>query len=210
MKKKSIKMIAVLMAVLLLVFTIAPLDVSAAFDKSVRDGVVVVATYVVDTNDDIYAGGQGTGFFIGKLDENPEYLITNHHVIKEWLNYGKGEKFVVDGYVLHASVRVYYSSDDYEEARVVDYDESADIAVLRLAEPTDKRKALALHIPTDDNIGDPVYCVGFPGVSDNVWFESTSKWGKQDASVTTGTASRILTLVGKGVKAIQTDAQINH
>jgi hypothetical protein len=40
--------------------------------------------------------------------------------------------------------------------------------------------------------------------------DTISSWGKEDATVTTGTISRFLTTSGTGVKSIQTDAVIQH
>lgn len=180
---------------------------SASFNQSVKDGVCVVAEYQNNTagKDQMYA--RGTGFFVGEEDTAPQYLITNHHVVEDYLNFGKGQ-YNDD---IRMGVRVYYGKDEYEEAYVVDYDESKDIAVLKLDSATDKRMPLTLNIPTDEIQGEKVYCVGYPGDSDNKLFESASKWGKNDVTVTTGTISRLLTLSNQGgEKAIQTDAEINH
>ena len=131
-----------LILVLLMAFGLVPLKSSAAFDTGVRDGVCVVLGILINADTGvIYDGGQGTGFFIGDLDKNPEYLITNHHVIDTYLNYGKGEKFqaqLTNGAIVdvRASIRVYFDSVTYVEARVIDYDDVADVAVLRLSSPT--------------------------------------------------------------------------
>lgn len=187
---------------------------ASGFKTEVRDSVAVVATSW-KTPDGGYEEliGYGTGFFVGDPDEDVEYLITNHHVIESFLEYGKGEYIevqLVDGSIIAAKfmIRVYFSSNDYEEAYVVDYNETKDIALLRLASATDQRKALPICSPTDDMIGSTVYVVGYPGLSDNVYIDAKSNWGKNDVSVTTGTISRFVTTSGTGVKRIQTDAAI--
>ncbi|MBR1471399.1 MAG: trypsin-like peptidase domain-containing protein [Lachnospiraceae bacterium] len=216
-RKKISQILCAVMAVLICIISINPLDVSAGFDNDVKQSVVVVACYLISADDPdiILDGGHGTGFFVGEEGKDPEYLVTNHHVIDTWLENGKGEKYSVlvsGGYkvTVRATVRVYFSSDDYVEARVVDSDESADIALLRIGSPTSERKPIALHIPQEDEVGEKVWCVGYPGIADNKVVEADSKWGINDASVTSGTLSRLTTLAGTGVKAIQTDAQINH
>jgi hypothetical protein len=119
---------------------------------------------------------------------------------------------VLDGVetVAKVKLRVYFDENDYVEAYVEDYNETKDIALLRLESPTDKRKPIALCSPTEDMIGSTIYCVGFPGSADNLYVDTISSWGKEDATVTTGTISRFLTTSGTGVKSIQTDAVIQH
>ena len=66
------------------------------------------------------------------------------------------------------------------EARVIDYDEAADVAVLRIGTPTDKRKPLVLHEPGNEDQGKSVLCIGYPGIADNKAVEASSKWGMDD------------------------------
>lgn len=189
---------------------------ASSFNPEVRESVAVVTVYI-DYPD--YGYGEnlcsGTGFFVGEEGKDPEYLVTNHHVIEDFLYYGAGDYAEVtqtDGstLVIKAKVRVYFDSDSYVEAYVEDYNETKDLALLRLAEATDERKPIALCSPTDDMIGSTIYCVGYPGLSDNAYVDAITSWGKKDASVTTGTISRFVTTSGKGVKSIQTDAVIQH
>ena len=216
MKRNKRKILMTFILVLFMAFGLVPLKSSAAFDTGVRDGVCVVLGILINADTGvIYDGGQGTGFFIGDLDKDPEYLITNHHVVDTYLNYGKGEKFqatLTNGSVVtvRASIRVYFDNYNFVEARVIDYDEVADVAVLRLSSTTDMRKALPLHVPSDSDVGSTVYCVGYPGIAENEYIEANKKWNKDDASVTSGTVSRLITIAGTAVKAIQTDAKINH
>lgn len=204
---------------------------ASGFKTEVKDGVVVVATVMSvarSDSSDLYFGtgfivgnfyevteGWGTGFFVGDTKEDAEYLITNHHVIESYLKNGKGEYVELeteDGttYTAKLKIRVYFDSKDYVEAYVIDYDEIKDIALLRLAAPTDQRKALPLCSPTDDMIGSTAYCVGYPGLSENYIIDSTSSWGKTDVSITTGTISRLVSTSGSGVRRIQTDATIQQ
>lgn len=215
MKKRLLRLgIAVMLIVGVVFGTQAVPAQASGFKTEVRDSVAVVATSW-KTPDGGYEEliGYGTGFFVGDPDEDVEYLITNHHVIESFLEYGKGEYIevqLVDGSIIAAKfmIRVYFSSNDYEEAYVVDYNETKDIALLKLASATDQRKALPICSPTDDMIGSTVYVVGYPGLSDNVYIDAKSNWGKNDVSVTTGTISRFVTTSGTGVKRIQTDAAI--
>lgn len=189
---------------------------ASGFKTEVRESVVVVGTILsVAQSEYEELVGWGTGFFIGDPNEDVQYLITNHHVIEDYLLNGKGEYIetqLADGsyIMIKLKIRVYFDSKDYEEAYVLDYDETKDIALLRLARETDERKALPICSPTDDMIGSTIYCVGYPGLSQNDIIDPTSNWGKTDVSVTTGTVSRFVTTSGTGVQRIQTDATIQH
>ncbi len=228
MKKRCMALVTVLIIIFGLIIPVQAED--AASD--VRHSVAVVSVFYNCLDEDIEQGvGQGTGFFVGHLKENPEYLITNHHVIEKYLGAGSGE--IVEGYLdqnmnfseeqpeeeeeviwwngrLRATIKVYFNSTEYLEAYVVDSNEIKDYAILRLEAPTDQRSALKICEPDDAMVGDTVRGIGYPGVSDNQTFESTSKWSETDATITTGTISRLLRVTGKGVQAIQTDAVIQQ
>lgn len=182
--------------------------------KEAENGVVVVSEYVA--LDGVETGvAHGSGFFVGKNGENPQYLITNHHVIADYLYFGGGQRATYmdeDGitYALKSYVRVYYDSRDYVEAYVVGYNEVADVAVLRLEEPTNKRSALQLCSPTADMVGSKVYALGFPGISDNMLVDSVTNWGLKDLTFTSGIISRLTTTSGTGVRNIQLDVTIGH
>lgn len=208
MKKR---MIALTAAALLLVGLMPA--ASADFDVSTRESVVVVATYL-DTQNYGEAGfGWGTGFFVGKQGEDPSYLVTNYHVIEDYVEFGSGELIEValsDTVTDNArcKVRAYYDSNTYDEAYIVEYNASMDVAILRLDSPTSQRKPIALCSPTDSMVGSTVYAVGYPGLSDNIFTESTSKWGLSDVTVTSGSISRLLTTSGTGQRNIQIDCDI--
>lgn len=199
--------------------------------NKIRESVVVVSIWSQVPGVGEVGWSYGTGFFVGKASEDVQYLVTNHHVIDLFLQFGagefdnvpvdtakdeKGNKYYVMSRAYNADgkmkIRVYYDSNTYEEAYVVDYDENKDIAVLKLDKATDKRKPLALCSPTDDMVGSTVYAIGYPGAADavnNVW-DAVSNWEVEDASVTTGIISRLVTTAGTGTRSIQTDASINH
>lgn len=179
-----------------------------------KNGVVVVSEYV--SLDGIEAGvAHGSGFFIGNEGEDPQYLVTNHHVIEDYLYFGAGQNtsFTDENgktYALKSYIRVYFDSKDYVEAYVVGYNESADVAVLRLAAPTGKRRALPLCPPANDMVGSAVYAIGYPGIADNPVVDSVTTWGLDDITFTSGIISRLTTTSGSGVQNIQVDVTIGH
>ena len=184
--------------VILLVLFASVLPASAeGFDRSALEGVVVVYNEF-DYGGDRYSG-LGTGFFVGEEGTDPQYLVTNYHVVEYFIATGKSSA--------GGALVVFFDADTYEEAYVVDYNEEMDIAVLRLGAPTDLRKPLKLHIATEDMVGSRVYAVGYPGTSDAVG--SISNFGTNDATVTDGTISRLVVQSGTGRRVIHTTAVIH-
>lgn len=197
-----------LFALLVAVVMILSLSTTAfaAFNSEARNSVVVVST-CMDTQYGEFSFGTGTGFFI-----NDQYLVTNHHVIDTFEEYGSGEiiNVTVNGVPTsgRAKIRAYYDSEDYEEAYIVGNSSTKDIAVLKLDKPTNKRTPLKLRIPDDGLVGSEVYVIGFPGLADNMYADSTESWGINDSTVTSGSISRLLTTSGTGQQLVQIDCDI--
>ena len=203
------RVISILLAALLIAAICVP--VSADFDPATRDSVVVVYT-CLDLDGGEYGFGWGSGFFVGPLDQDPSYLITNYHVIEDFVDYGQGEltTVLVNGVEMtgRAKIRIHYDNKDYEEGYVVGYDSIKDVALLKLGNPTSKRKAIAVRVPDDSMVGSKVYAVGYPGLAQNVFADPTSTWGKSDSTVTSGTISRLFMTAGTGTASIQIDCDI--
>lgn len=233
-KKKILKSFAALLICLGIMGSMLGSQVHAEENgvNKVRESVVVVTINAVYDEGGEQFWGYGTGFFVDNAGTDVQYLVTNHHVVYDFIAWGKGERVdgtnsKTGGIPLYyqdkksgemrvafkpgkVKIRVYFDASDYDEAYVVDYDDIKDIALLRMNKPTDKRKALTLKSPKEDMVGLDVYAIGYPGTSDNIVADSTSQWEINDASITKGTLSRLLTTSGTGVKQIQTDAVIQH
>ena len=175
------------------------LPAAAAFEQSVLNGIVLIRSGAPDA-DGTMTYWRGTGFFVGEEGQDPEYIVTNCHVVEEFILAGKS----LGGGELH----VLFDQDDMEEAYLVDYDAEKDVAVLKLSEPTDKREALTLREAEDTMLGDEVYAVGYPLAAD-VTVQAVNSFSKDDATVTTGSISRLLTESGTGRELIQTDAALS-
>lgn len=207
-----------------------------AFDNSVREGTVAVVFYLKDAGYYITDGKNvqlmesigdtefsgGSGFFVGVSGEDPQYIVTNCHVIENYLAANEGETFLYatgqsyQGYPLiigaaSCELRIYYSQDDYDLAFVDCHGDvdKVDLAVLRLRNATDKRRALQIMVPTDDMVGDTIYTVGYPGNADN-YFTGASQYGVEDSTVHKGSINRFVVNDGKGVERIAIDATIQH
>lgn len=188
-----------------------------SLNNDVKNSVCVVCEYANTKDGTEVIVGWGSGFFVGESGKDPQYLITNHHVVELYLEFGDGKYHHIDKYKgerlnldIRVGLRVYYDQNDYEEVFVEDSNSTSDLAVLRLEKPTSKMKPLKLKKPTDDMSGTKVYAVGYPAISDNKSIGTASKWGRNDITITAGTISRLLAVTNRGgTKAVQSDAVIN-
>lgn len=188
--------------------------------------------YFGDANGDGWYAS-GSGFFVGKPNENPSYFITNDHVIEEFLNYDENDhNYLNTGYTLadcedfqqysdagdypiyigfdNIELRIYYSENDYDVAYVKDHGErnKVDLALLRIKTPTPKRQAAPLMVPDDEKLrGEMVFAYGFPGASDNYFSSGTDTY--EQPTMTSGVYNQIVN-DNKGVERISSDAKINH
>ncbi len=199
------------LAILVALTILLSLNICAFADTTAseaRNGVAVLATCAQINGGTPTPWAHGTCFFIGNGGENPQYMLTNYHVVQDYLEYGRGETISTGEGVLKMLLRVYYSNNDYAEAYLVDYDEAQDTALLRLAAPTDKRSALKLHIPDDSLVGSQIYTIGYPGYAD--YIDPTTTWGINDSLVTKGTIGRLSIVRGSGTQWLQlADTQWN-
>lgn len=183
-----------------------------------RDSVAVVYSVFDDKNYGTFSWCYGTGFFVGEEGQAPKYLITNYHVIEDYVAFGSGELVNTaaewtDGRSLdlygRSKIRVYFDSQDYEEAFLVAGDEAKDIAILKLASETTERIPLALRVADESDVGKPIRAVGYPGMAENEFADSITAFGKRDATVTTGSISRFITTAGTGREDIQVDCEFS-
>ena len=195
------KIIRKLAAALLAAVLTAALAVPslAAFNQDTLNGIVLIRTGAPNA-DGVMNYWRGTGFFVGTPGEDPEYIVTNCHVVEEFILAGKA----LGGGELH----VLFDQNDEAEAYLVDYDAEKDIAVLRLEEPTDKRIPLQMREPEDDMLGDEVYAVGYPLAAD-LTVQAVNSFSVSDATVTAGSIGRFLTESGTGRRLIQTDTAMS-
>ncbi|MDR1118719.1 MAG: trypsin-like peptidase domain-containing protein [Bifidobacteriaceae bacterium] len=139
----------------------------------------------------------GSGFFIGEAGKDPEYLVTNAHVIEGPATAGNGEILVVFSGAQNDLV--------YPEVKHVDY--AKDFAILRLSEPTNKRKPLPLTLSGDVEIGQTAWALGYPGAADEASSYTPKDVG--DISTTQGIISRKASASFADVQAWEMDVAIH-
>ena len=245
MKKSIIKKAAgILSAAVMLTSTFAVPMVSAKdFDNDTKEGVVAIVMYLKgnvkayttydlenfeffkDLGSEVELSS-GSGFFVGESKDDAQYIVTNHHVVANYIEGGEGDQFAqlvsVEqdgngnniGIVVTADsseMRVYYDNNDYDVAYVDCYGDQnkVDLAVLKLRDATDKRHCLKIKPAEEEMVGDTVYTIGYPGNADNV-LTGASKYSVNDATVHKGSINKFVMNEGKGVERIQIDATIQH
>ncbi len=213
--------IPAIITVLCIIMSLFAVPAGAEADISTtRHSVVCLEIGVENDAGDWFGLSSGSGFFVGDPKKNPEYLITNHHVIQQYIDGGKGERVPIavddngnvtqprDGIMGRMRIKVFFDSTTFIQASLVDSDNVKDVAILRLDEPTSLRAAIPLESPDDSIAGKSVYAVGYPDIAQNAFYNPTSALGERDATITKGAVSRLTNVRGSGVKVVQTDTNI--
>lgn len=227
MKKR---VIGIIIAVLVLLQPMAAFA-EANYGNAARESVAYIACYFlgkdgndVQRSDDIEVKlSHATCFFVGENGADPQYVITNYHVVDQYYKCGAGkldyypERSIFGTqpqeeeeyyYYGRCVMRVYLEKDRYIEAYSLAADTINDVAIFRLDEPTSERKPLALCSPTDELVSTKIFAVGYPYLSDNDVAGSTTAYGSKESSVTEGTVSRMFTQEGTGTRTIEIDCNL--
>ena len=226
-----------LFSVILILCLLLSLQITASAEAKPADlrhsvARVVVIQYI--NGREFPSIGMGTCFFVGENGKNPQFAITNHHVISLFTELGGGKQIEVDyndwiklmeshGYdtnsvrqvwnslannankaYINININIFFSQDSYSEAYLVEADAVNDFAILRLAEPTSLRGALPIALPNQDMVGQDCFSVGYPAIADTSAL--VERWGEKDATINKGNVSRLGTESGSGRPMIQTDA----
>lgn len=114
---------------------------------------------------------------------------------KQYPVYWEGEdgSLVITDYFtgkLESAVAIFSAATgDYTSLSVIESNEKTDVAICKLAsEPTTKIKARPFVKHEDVSVGDPVYAIGYPGVSK--YFNDEGKYDYTDSTVTKGIISK--------------------
>ena len=147
MKSKIIRRITSLLisAIVTLSFAAVPMLSASAFDNNVKSGTVAVVFFLKGAKLALYDGENlslysdlgdiewsgGSGFFVGRPGDKAQYIVTNEHVVDDYITANEGEQYVLFTgqytsdysqalYLISDSceMRIYYSQDDYDVAYV--------------------------------------------------------------------------------------------
>ena len=183
--KKRISQALTIMVIIAIMTMSVPSTAMAGSASDLRNSVAPIAVLleIADPSTKEVIGirslGTGTCFFIGEKDKDPQCLVTNYHVAWEYFEYGKGEWIddvaTIGGkwtnIIERVTLRVYLNNKkEYVEAYPISnsaYDETRDIAFLRLNSPLKDRKPVEFLEPGDELVSNHVYAIGYPGIADN-------------------------------------------
>lgn len=183
-KANGLKRVISLMAAVTLMLSLMAVTALAGTPSEAKNSVVAVI------NED--GASYGSGFAIGEVGKPVEYIVTNNHV--------------VDGDLGHTTATVAFdlASNDYVLASVYFYDAEKDIAVLKLPQPTEKRRAMILcpmeYVDPDDAFA----ALGYPGNQRTDW----PKYNMDDITITKGGIKKADRLTGRDVYML--DLSITH
>ncbi len=254
MKRKKIgkgtRLILVLLIMAAVLGTVgcgSKMTISSASDAT--NGVVRVMSLFNDSLPGIYDNGTsigtGSGFGVGTVGGTTDIFVTNRHVVTE--EQSDGSYKVADRVYLlldeNSASEIIYSTSNYgematlndkNENRMVEcdvlyYSEDYDFAIIQAIEPVDRVALLLADSAESVDVGETVYALGYPGISD---LNTRTDWTYEgysdtlgdiysatytlsglvsDVTVTSGTVSRYTTMVSENeTKIIQHDATINH
>ena len=172
-----------------------------------KHGVVWIFTTLVDGYGD-YLGAAGTGFMIGEKGKNPEYVVTNAHVVSDFYEVKQG----TSEYYSAAQLEIYFSAAENDSVipQIVYFSppNEKDIAILKLPKPTTKRVPLAIRDSSSVKPGDEVYAIGYPGISSQL--QDYITYDENDATLTRGVISKITNSQLTTDTMFELDAVINH
>jgi S1-C subfamily serine protease len=145
------------------------------------------------------AFGTGTGFAIGEVGEPVQYIVTNAHCVL----YTDMFNNITDR--RSRNVMVYFSAAAGRamRAEIVWFNIRADLAVLRLPEPTTERRAAILRLSNDVDIHDDFAALGFPWVAYVV--DDFRSFDRNDISVTRGGVQRQTSVLNRNVYLLDLD-----
>jgi hypothetical protein len=167
--KKIIKRMTALVFIIMFLISIA-VPVLAAFNINDAAGSVVrVLAY-----DPTFGFGTGSAFVIAQ-DGGSTYLVTNRHVITDWIVWRDANGNVVDVDIFDSRNNTSIVLDDAFDIRLPasvillseDLNDGMDLAILRVDTGLSNRRVLPLAPVETAQRGDSIYMLGFPGLVDN-------------------------------------------
>lgn len=198
--KKICAIITVFAAVCGFMLT-AAVPCSASSPSEAKDSVVFIqSTFSNYVSADYGAvggvSGTGSGFAIGTPGKPVEYIVTNAHVVSD----EAGNK--ADSVVVYFSL----AANKYMIAQIYRIDYVKDIAVLKLPESTDERKAFVLCKSDDVDMDDNFSALGYPAIS----FVGNDylKFDQDDIVITKGGIAKF-TMNTSGVEVYMLDLTIS-
>lgn len=208
--KKRRSYISLLLCVLIgILFTLPAQAAEKSAVDQARNGVVRVLALRNDGS-----AWLGSAFAVGEAGEPSSVFVTNHHVSANEDFSGADELYILLDDEWNAAEEEGGLEIDLEHAvrchAIYEPTAYPDYAILQAERIITERVALPLMPVSLAAPGEPVYAIGFPGISDNITLSHAAS--VDNVTITTGVISRITHMDFGDVDTdvIQTDAVINH
>ena len=208
--KKRRSYISLLLCVLIgILFTLPAQAAEKSAVDQARNGVVRVLALRNDGS-----AWLGSAFAVGEAGEPSSVFVTNHHVSANEDFSGADELYILLDDEWNAAEEEGGLEIDLEHAvrchAIYEPTAYPDYAILQAERIITERVALPLMPVSLASPGEPVYAIGFPGISDNITLSHAAS--VDNVTITTGVISRITHMDFGDVDTdvIQTDAVINH
>lgn len=139
---------------------------------------------------------RASGFAIGEPGKPVSYIVTNAHVVVDCYARFRALDSTTAKTEVNSrradEVKVYFSygANDFMRAQIYYVNEKKDICVLKLPEPTEKRKPLVLCRSEDIDYDDDFAALGYPFDSDLFMDNTGLSYGVEDITMTKGAISR--------------------
>lgn len=185
--KRISRVLCVVMALVIAVM-VMPVSASAITVNEARDGVV----FITSSFDGIVGIKTGSGFALGDAGGSVQYIVTNAHVVTLDPSEVVGD---ITSTLRASEVVVYfsYAANSFMRAQIVVLNESKDICVLKLPEPTTARTPLVLCRSSAIDMNDSYSALGYPGLADFIVDVTSIKYDTSDITMTRGSISRQIT-----------------
>lgn len=169
---KVIKKVILSLIVFMMMISMC-IEIQASSARDAADSVVVVGAVSADGE----SASTGTGFAIGEAGKEIQYIVTNYHVI--------AAAYETQGMV---SVCFSVATSDIVTGEIFATNAKKDIAIIKLPEPTKKRKALVLCPQNKINLDDDFTALGFPAASS---LNDYTKLDQSDVVITKGSIAKV-------------------
>lgn len=134
----------------------------------IKNSVVEIQTGISLSNGKFYPVKNASGFLISNDSEGVYVITANHSVTltqKEKKRFCKKKKIAADDYSVNTSIRLVVKGDVTTEVSILANSKSRDFCVLNAADVLKERQALKLGSAGDIVVGDTIYALGYPAVS---------------------------------------------
>lgn len=201
-RKNLLKMFLLSVTMLMLMLVPAFADEVNRDVKDARSGVLQIRLWYEDKNGDSDYIGGGSAFLI-----NDDTIVTCHHVVHVYEG-SEQEQYVKQKYPNYDASNIKYKvvirNDVTLDAKLIQESEISDFAILRLEQPINNRKVLALN--TDEvSETQQVYALGFPDTV--AAFQNQNTYTYEDVTVEDGRVTKMNE--SDGVKYVQHSAMLS-